>query len=143
MSSGHRFDETEQREWAAQERARERSDGDDPLALRYREVMRALDALPRLVLPPDFAMRVARSVEKNARRDDSFLAPFERFMLFVLIAVFALGTAIAGAMSGALPGIGDFLRDARAFAGVRWLAAVALCVALFVFPFPRLRGRKG
>ena len=120
MSSGHRFDETEQREWAAQERARERSDRDDPLALRYREVMRALDALPRLVLPPDFAMRVARSVEKNARRDDSFLAPFERFMLFVLIAVFALGTAIAGAMSGALPGIGDFLRDARAFAGVRW-----------------------
>jgi hypothetical protein len=67
MSTERDFDEREQREWQAQERAlraertRERPRG-DPAVAQYRLIARALRDPPLAPIPGDFAVRVAARV---------------------------------------------------------------------------------
>lgn len=128
------MNEHEQREWEAQENAR-RATGDDALTRRYRAVMESLDALPRPSLRADFAARVARRVERS---EQPALAPFERVAVIALAFAFAVAAVVAGAMTNVLP-----MLEMPSASSARWLAVLALCVALFAFPLSRTRRERG
>jgi hypothetical protein len=141
MNSEPRFDADEQREWEAQEHAR-LATGDDALARRYRVVARALEAMPRPSLRADFAARVAKRVEAE-RRERFALAPFERVMTIALAIAFAAAMLVAAAMADILPLLGGIVRAARGAGGTGWLAVLALCVAVAVFPLSRTKRERG
>jgi len=136
MSTERDFDEREQREWQAQERAlraeraRERSQG-DPAVAQYRLIARALRDPPLAPLPSDFAVRTAARVAGThavSERVDVWLG---RALLALLL--------LAG-VAAVLVYSGDSLRDfslsmpERAALRIQTLAswgmAIAACVAL-------------
>jgi hypothetical protein len=136
MSTERDFDEREQREWQAQERALraeragERSQG-DPAVAQYRLIARALRDPPLAPLPSDFAVRTAARVagaQAASERVDVWLG---RALLALLL--------IAG-MAAVVVYNGDSLRDfslsmpertaLRMQTLASWGMAIAACVAL-------------
>jgi hypothetical protein len=115
-------DPSDEREWQAQERAfqSEMSDDDASIA-RYRNLARALRALPReKKLPPAFARRVADA----ARREDRLLGLFERAVLTGLCVVFVV----------VLYALGQFLPASPSMPGWQWLGALLVCAAVAGLP---------
>lgn len=130
MINEPRFDADDEREWEAQERARvaERAgtllDGDDASARRYRALARELGALPRVALPATFARAVARRV---AIRVEPALAPFERALVSLLVAVFVVAAAIGAAAFGVSSPVVDAMRASAAIWN-RWTLVLAACL---------------
>ena len=133
MSHDPLLDGEDEREWAAQERARIAvQDGapvaeDDADARRYRIVARGLAALSRFELPAGFAETVARRVA--SRVAEPALSPFERAAVAVLIVAFAAAALIAVAAFGLAAPVADALRGGASFAANRWMLALAACLA--------------
>ena len=130
---GHSIDG---REWQAQERALQDArrgvpaTPGDPLAARYRKVTDALRVPPPELLPADFAERVARQAQANARAPATAPAEpdprFENGLLRGALAVFGLASAVVVAMYGQqwLPPILQLLHLDSAVA-VNWTLALA------------------
>ena len=129
----------DEREWQAQERALQDARRGVPatpvdlLAARYRTVADALRVPPADLLPADFAQRVARQAEANARAPATAPAEpdprFERGLLQVVLVVFGLASAVVVAMYGQqwLPPIMQLLHLDSAVA-VNWTLALAACL---------------
>ena len=129
----------DEREWQAQERALQDARRGaspmpgDPLAARYRKVADALRVPPADVLPADFAERVARQAQANARAPVAAPAEpdprFESGLLQIVLAVFGLASAVVVAMYGQqwLPPIMQLLHLDSAVA-VNWTLALAACL---------------
>jgi hypothetical protein len=136
MSTERDFDEREQREWQAQERALraeragERSQG-DPAVAQYRLIARALRNPPLEPLPSDFAMRTAARVAGAQSLSEQVDVWLGRALLALLL--------VAGVVA-VLVYNGDSLRDfslsmperaaLRMQALASWGMAIAACVAL-------------
>lgn len=125
----------EQREWDAQERAREHDADDDALARSYRRVARALDALPRPMLREGFAERVARRAAREANVAP-VLSRFERLAMVALVVVFVGALVVAVQRADMTSMLDEIARSGAA----RWLAVLAVCVAAFAFPLSRRAG---
>jgi hypothetical protein len=136
MSTERDFDEREQREWQAQERALraerrgERPQGDATVA-QYRLIARALRDPPLAPLPSDFAVRTAARVAGANALSDQFDVWLGRALLALLL--------LAG-LAAVLVYSGDSLRDLslslleraalRMQTLASWSMAIAACVAL-------------
>ncbi len=120
---------------AERARARVAANGEEASTRRYRELSRALEALPRVALPADFAARVARRAELEAPvvRVEPVLASFEKVVVSALVAVFVLGVALGLCDVDLLAVLGNVVDEARGATGTRWLLALAACVAVLVF----------
>ena len=142
------FDEREQREWDAQERAlraersEERASG-DPAVAQYRLVARALRTPPLDALPSDFAVRTAARAERQARIADERVEQWiERALVALLLLVGAVALLVYG-REVSLPAI-PFAVPERTALGIQtiasWSFAVAVCVGLSsAFAFARKR----
>ena len=129
----------DEREWQAQERALQDArrgapaTPGDPLAARYRKVADALRVPPADLLPADFAERVARQAQVNARAPATAPAEpdprFEIDLMRAVLAVFGLASAVVVAMYGQqwLPPILQLLHLDSAVA-VNWTLALAACL---------------
>ena len=136
MSGFDRFDEREQQEWAAQERAmRAERNGGIPNCVRdmqYRRVARALRQPKIDPIPSNFAHQVATQIERiAAAMDERFEVALQR----ILIVGMVLAGGITAAMLGATTRselIGPFERPfaigLHAFND--WGLVAALCIAL-------------
>ena len=126
-------DDRAEREWLAQERALadERAgagpNAGDPAQRGYRLVAHLLAQPLDAQLPPDFARRVARQVERPARAADT---RFERNLLALLAVAMAFAVLVAVVSFGAtwLPSLD--LEAAGALAAKPWLWALAACLGL-------------
>jgi hypothetical protein len=132
MNKRENFDHAriDEREWQAQERARQDAragtPSTDPLAARYRAVADALRAPPPDVLPPDFAARVAAQVGHG-----SLDAHFEGTLVRTLTTLLGLSGAVTAAVYGRewLPAIlGPLQLDSAS--AMNWALALGACVAM-------------
>jgi hypothetical protein len=132
MNKRENFDHAciDEREWQAQERARQDAragtPSTDPLAARYRAVADALRAPPPDVLPADFAARVAAQV-RHAPLD----ARFEGTLVRTLTTLLGLSGAVTAAVYGKqwLPAIlGPLQLDSAS--AMNWALALGACVAM-------------
>jgi hypothetical protein len=132
MNKRENFDHAciDEREWQAQERARQDAragtPSTDPLAARYRAVADALRAPPPDVLPADFAARVAAQV-RHAPLD----ARFEGTLVRTLTTLLGLSGAVTAAVYGKqwLPAIlGPLQLDSAS--AMNWALALGTCVAM-------------
>ena len=144
MSNGRRFDADDEREWAAQERARfaERSGvpvaDDDAAAARYRLLAHELSASKPPELPAGFAEAVARRAAINAV--EPALAPFERVIVAMLVVAFVAAAGSGVAAFGLATPIVEALREATSN---RWMLALALCFAACAMTAPfRVSARR-
>jgi hypothetical protein len=136
MSTERDFDEREQREWAAQERALraersgERSQG-DPTVAQYRLIARALRDPPLAPLPSDFAVRTAARVAGAHALSEQVDVWLGRALLALLLLA---GVAAVIVYSG--DSLRDFSLSMPERAALRmqtlasWGMAIAACVAL-------------
>ncbi len=136
MSTERDFDEREQREWQAQERALraeragERSQG-DPAVAQYRLIARALRDPPLAPLPSDFAVRTAARAAGAHAANERIDVWLGRALLALLLLA---GVVVVLVYSG------DSLRELSVSLPERaalrmqtlasWGMAIAACVAL-------------
>ena len=132
MNKRENFDHAriDEREWQAQERARQDAragmPSTDPLVARYRAVADALRVPPPDGLPPDFAARVAAQV-----RHGSLDAHFEGTLVRTLTTLLGLSGAVTASLYGRqwLPAIlGPLQLDSAS--AMNWTLALGLCVAV-------------
>ena len=136
MSTERDFDEREQREWQAQERAlRAERTGDrsrgDPAVAPYRLIARVLRDPPLAPLPSDFAVRTAARVAGAQAASEGIDVWFGRALLALLLVAGVAAVVVYN---------GDSLREfsvsvpERAALRIQMLAswgmAIAACVAL-------------
>lgn len=118
-------------EWAAQERALadERAASDpwasDPASRSYRRVAQLLAQPPEEQLPPDFAARIARQVERAP-----MVRPVEARLEGSLLALLAAAMVVAVLLYGAawLPPLEQ--GTTGALLSKPWVWALALCLGL-------------
>ena len=145
-------DESDDREWLAQERARleARNPGAtpsaDPMVARYRRMSQALRMPMADALPDDFAAHVARLAQAGVVVDAPLDAPdavFERKLTNLFVGLFAIAAVVVAAIYGSqwLPPILDLLHLDSAVA-VNWALALAACVGT-TWATEQLRRHKG
>lgn len=129
------FDERDEREWQAQERAlrearaglRAPLDADDRVRAQYRAIAEALRAPPPVSLPTGFAADVARLARARAPANAPE-AGLERWLVRALVAAFVLSALLALGAYGAR--LLAMLEDGVGTQGLQWLGVLAGCVAL-------------
>jgi hypothetical protein len=138
MNHHDQFEDRDEREWLAQERARleARNPGatpsGDPMVARYRKLSHALRTPMTDALPDDFAANVARLAQAGVVVDAPLDAPdatLERKLTNLFVGLFAIAAVVVAAMYGSqwLPPILGLLHLDSSVA-VNWALALAACV---------------
>lgn len=152
MNTHEPFDDIDEREWLAQERARLESrngaatPSDDPMVARYRKLSHALRAPMADALPDTFAADVARLAQAGVVVQapvESPEAAFELGLTRLFVGLFAVAAVVVAAMYGSqwLPPILGLLHLDSAVA-VNWAMALAACVGA-TWATEQLRRHKG